>query len=137
MNRKYGYRFPMPVICKKPTARTKKQRVENVEDQKFRGRKIAKIAKTRYGHSGTALVTFQLWACRRDLRYRQYRHVAVHFRISPSEPGIGSAYSGIPVICSLLISFAHGFSSFLVSMHSVSSFLPECWHLLSRNLAMD
>ena len=36
VNRKYGYRFPMPVICKKPTARTKKQRVENVEDQKFR-----------------------------------------------------------------------------------------------------
>ena len=62
-------------------------------------RKIAKIAKSRYGHSGTALVTFQLWACRRDLRYHQYRYVAVHFRISPSEPGIGSAYCCRDVLC--------------------------------------
>ncbi len=64
------------------------------------------------------------------------------FRDHPSDRSIQSilwnnGVSGIPVICSLLISFAQEFSSLRVSMHSVSSFLPECLHLLSLNLPMD
>ena len=44
-------RYLMPVIWRKPTARTKKQRVQNVEDQKFRLQKSTKSQNHDYNLS--------------------------------------------------------------------------------------